>query len=70
MGIFYCLTVIAMLAVFVLFKKSEEKINLVNWCVIAILAYLAFNIMICMIKKVIVSHMLFVPVNYIIRKEI
>jgi methylenetetrahydrofolate dehydrogenase (NADP+)/methenyltetrahydrofolate cyclohydrolase len=28
MGIFYCLTVIAILAVFVLFKKSEEKINL------------------------------------------
>ena len=49
MGIFYCITVIAMLAVFVLFKKSEEKINLVNWCVIALVAYLAFNILVCMI---------------------
>ena len=49
MGIFYCITVIAMLAVFVLFKKSEEKINLVNWCVISIVAYLAFNILVCMI---------------------
>lgn len=49
MTIFYCLTVIAMLAVFVLFKKSEEKINLVNWCVIALVSYLAFNILVCMI---------------------
>lgn len=49
MGIFYCITVIAMLAVFVLFKKSEEKINLINWCVIALVAYLAFNILVCMI---------------------
>ena len=49
MGIFYCITVIAMLAVFVLFKKSEEKINLVYWCVISIVAYLAFNILVCMI---------------------
>ena len=49
MGIFYCLTVIAMLAVFVLFKKSEEKVNLVNWCVISLVSYLAFNILVCMI---------------------
>ena len=49
MGIFYCITVIAILAVFVLFKKSEEKINLINWCVIALVAYLAFNILVCMI---------------------
>lgn len=49
MGIFYLLTVVAMLITFVLVKKSEEKVNLVNWCILSLIAYLAFNIMICMI---------------------
>lgn len=49
MGIFYILTVLCMLAAFVLVKKSEEKINLINWCILSLITYLAFNIAICMI---------------------
>lgn len=49
MGIFYCLTVVAMLATFVIVKKSDKKLNLINWCILSLIAYLAFNILICMI---------------------
>jgi hypothetical protein len=49
MGIFYCLTVLAMLATFVLVKKSNKKVNLVNWCILSIISYLGFNIAVCMI---------------------
>lgn len=49
MGIFYCLTVIIMLATFVLFKKNDKKINLVSLCILSLISYLAFNILICMI---------------------
>lgn len=49
MGIFYILTVIGLLLTFVLLKKSNEKLNLISWCIISVIAYLAFNIMICMI---------------------
>lgn len=49
MGIFYILTVLAMLSTFVLVKKSSEKVNLVNWCILSLISYLAFNIMVCMI---------------------
>ena len=49
MGIFYVLTVLAMLAVFVLVKKSTEKQNLINFCILSAILYLAFNILICMI---------------------
>ena len=49
MGIFYILTVLCMLAAFVLVKKSEEKINLINWCILSLITYLAFNIAVCMI---------------------
>ncbi len=49
MGILYLLTVIAMIITFILVKKSEEKVNLVNWCILSVISYLAFNIAICMI---------------------
>lgn len=49
MGIFYVLTVIAMLVTFVLFKKSEEKQNLISQAILSIICYLGFNILICMI---------------------
>lgn len=48
-GIFYLVTVICMMASFVLVKKSDKKVNLINWCILAIIAYLGFNIMVCMI---------------------
>lgn len=48
-GIFYLLTVVAMLATFVLVKKSDKKVNLVNWCILSLISYLGFNIAICMI---------------------
>ena len=48
MGIFYVLTVIAMLVTFVLFKKSDKKQNLINMCILSAICYLAFNILICM----------------------
>lgn len=64
MGIFYVLTVLAMLSTFVLVKKSSEKVNLVNWCILSLIAYLAFNIMICMIFGVlnITTNLLFLSI--------
>ncbi len=64
MGIFYCLTVIAMLASFVLVKKSDKKVNLINWCIISLIAYLAFNIMVCMIFGVlnVTTNLLFLSI--------
>lgn len=64
MGIFYCLTVFAMLITFVLFKKSNEKINLVSWGVITLITYLAFNIAVCMIFGVmnITTNLLFLSI--------
>lgn len=49
MGIFYVLTVIAMLVTFILFRKSEKKQNLVNHAILSVVCYLGFNILICMI---------------------
>ena len=49
MGIFYILTVIVLLACFVLVKKSDEKRNLVSSCILGVIAYLAYNILVCMI---------------------
>ena len=40
MGIFYVLTVLAMLAAFVLVKKSTEKQNLINFCILSAILYL------------------------------
>lgn len=49
MGIFYILTVVAMLATFVLVKKSDKKVNLVNHLILSVISYLAFNIFVCMV---------------------
>ncbi len=49
MGIFYVLTVIAMIATFVLFKKSEKKQNLVSHLILSVICYLGFNILVCMV---------------------
>lgn len=49
MGIFYVLTVIALLVTFVLFKKSEKKQNLINHSILSVICYLGFNILICMV---------------------
>ncbi len=49
MGIFYILTVIAMLVTFVVVKKSDKILNLVNWIILSLISYLGFNIFICML---------------------
>ena len=46
MGIFYILTVIAMLVTFVVVKKSDKILNLVNWIILSLISYLGFNIFI------------------------
>ena len=48
MGIFYVLTVIAMIVTFVLFKKTEKKLNLINQLILSMICYLGFNILVCM----------------------
>ena len=65
MGIFYILTVIAMLTSFILVKKSDEKNNLVNTCILSIIAYLAYNILICMVFGVlnITTNLLFLSIS-------
>ncbi len=49
MGIFYVLTVIAMITTFVLFKKSEKKQNLISHLILSVICYLGFNIFVCMV---------------------
>lgn len=63
-AVFYMLTVLAMVITFVLVKKSEEKVNLVSWCVFSGIAYLGFNIAICMIFGVlnITTNLIFLSV--------
>ena len=64
MGIFYCLIVFAMLTSFVLVKKSDKKVNLINWCILSLIAYIAFNIMICMVFGVlnITTNLIFLSI--------
>ncbi len=64
MGIFYVLTVLAMITTFVIVKKSENKINLISWCVLSLIAYLGFNILVCMIFGVfnITTNLLFLSI--------
>ena len=64
LGIFYILTVIAMVVTFILVKKSESKVNLINWCILSGIAYLCFNITICMIFGVlnITTNLVFLSV--------
>ena len=64
MGNFYCLIVFAMLTSFVLVKKSDKKVNLINWCILSLIAYIAFNIMICMVFGVlnITTNLIFLSI--------
>lgn len=48
-GFTYLITVFCMMAASVLVKKSDKKVNLINWCILSVISYLGFNIMICMI---------------------
>lgn len=49
LGIFYILTVLAMVVTFILVKKNDKKVNLISWCIFSGIAYLGFNITVCMI---------------------
>lgn len=64
LGIFYILTVLMMVATFILVKKSDEKVNLISWCIFSGIAYLGFNIAVCMIFGVlnITTNLLFLSV--------
>lgn len=67
-GLFYILTVLIMVATFILVKKSNEKVNLISWCVLSGIAYLGFNITICMIFGVlnITTNLVFLSVANLI----
>lgn len=49
MGIIYILTTIILMVSFLLFKKSEEKQNVIEWIILSIISYLGYNIAVCMI---------------------
>ena len=49
MGIFYILTTIILIVSFLLFKKSNEKQNIIEWIILSIISYLGYNIAVCMI---------------------
>ncbi len=49
MEVFYVITVLLMLVGFILIKKSDKKINLINNCILSVIAYLAYNILVCML---------------------
>lgn len=48
-GSTYLIATFCMITTFVLVKKSNKKLNLINWCILSIIAYLGLNIMIYMI---------------------
>lgn len=68
LGIFYMLTVIAMIVTFIIVKKSDEKVNLISWCIFAGIAYLGFNITVCMIFGVlnITTNLVFLSIANLI----
>ncbi len=49
MGIFYILSLIVLVFGFLIFKKSEEKLNFIKWLLIAIVSIYAYNITVGMI---------------------
>lgn len=49
MGIFYILSLIVLVFGFLILKKSDEKLNLIKWGIIAIVSLYAYNITIGMI---------------------
>lgn len=56
MGIIYILTTIILFFTFLLLKKSEEKQNIIEWIIVSIIAYLGYNIAVCMLFGVIGIH--------------
>lgn len=64
MSIFYLLTTIAMLVTFVLLKKANEKLNIVTWCILALIMYLGLNIAVCMVFGVmgVTTNLLFLSI--------
>ena len=64
MSIFYLLTVVAMLVTFMLLKKSNEKLNVVVWCILSLIMYLGLNIAVCMIFGVlgVTTNLLFLSI--------
>ena len=49
MSILYVLTTIALLTLFVLIKKSNQKINVVSTIILTLIAYLGYNIAVCFV---------------------
>ena len=49
MGIFYILSLIVLCLGFLIYKKSDEKLNFVKWLIITIVSIYAYNIVIGMI---------------------
>ena len=59
MGILYIITLIILGISFMMFKKSEEKINFIKWLIIYIVSLLGYNIVIGMVLGLlnITSHL-------------
>ncbi len=49
MGIFYILSLIVLVVGFLIYKKSDKKLNLIKWGIIAIVSIYAYNITVGMI---------------------
>lgn len=56
MGIIYLITAVILVLSFLLLKKSEEKQNITQWIIASIIAFLGYNIAVCMIFGVIGIH--------------
>ena len=56
MGIIYLITTVILVLSFLLLKKTEEKQNIIQWIIVSIIAFLGYNITICMIFGVIGIH--------------
>ena len=49
MQIIYVFSIILLAAGFLVFKKSDEKLNIIKWLTIFIVAFMGYNITVCMI---------------------
>ncbi len=67
-GVTYLIATFCMLTTFVLVKKSDKNVNLINWCILSIITYLGLNIMIYMIFGAlnIKINLMFLSVIYLI----
>ncbi len=68
MGIFYALTVLVMLVIFVIVKKSDKRLNLVSWIILSLISYLGFNILVCMVFGAmnITTNLLFLSISNLV----